>query len=151
MVVAKTNMAHARLARQFEKHKIKKRYVALVKGIVEFDEGLIDASLGRHPIYREKKAVREFDAKEAKTFYRVLRRFKNATLIALFPETGRTHQLRVHMAHLGHPILGDDKYGKKDSFSRLALHAQSIGFLHPKTSRPIEFSTVLPKEFYGIS
>ena len=148
MVVAKTNLAHARLARQFEKHTVRKRYVALVNGVIEFDEGMIDASLGRHPVHREKKTVvSEEGGKEAKTFYQVLRRFKDRTLVALFPRTGRTHQLRVHMRHLGHSILGDDKYGKKDSFPRLALHAQSIGFLHPVSKKYIEFSSVMPAEF----
>ena len=148
MVVAKTNLAHARLARQFEKHTVRKRYVALVNGVIEFDEGMIDASLGRHPVHREKKTVvSEEGGKEAKTFYQVLRRFKDKTLVALFPRTGRTHQLRVHMRHLGHSILGDDKYGKKDSFPRLALHAQSIGFLHPVSKKYIEFSSVMPAEF----
>ena len=147
MLVAKNNKTHAKLAEQFENHTIKKQYVALVEGIVEFDEGLIDAPLGRHPHHREKKAVMFSDSKEAQTFYRVLRRMKDKTLIALFPQTGRTHQLRVHMKYLGHPILGDDKYGKRNSFPRLALHAKSIGFLHPQTSRYLEVSSKTPKEF----
>lgn len=149
LIVAKNNFAHAKLAEQFEQHTVKKRYVALVEGLVEFDEGLVDAALGRHPRHREKKTVvfYEEDAKEAKTFYRVLKRFQKTSLVALFPQTGRTHQLRVHMAYLGHPILGDAKYGKKGSFHRLALHAQSIGFLHPRTSWYIEFSSVFPSDF----
>lgn len=149
IVVAKNNTFHAQLAKQFEEHTVKKRYVALVEGLVEFDEGVVDAALGRHPRHRDKKAVvfYEEDAKEAKTFYKVLKRFKETTLIALFPQTGRTHQLRVHMAYLGHPVLGDTKYGKRNSFLRLALHAQSIGFRHPRTCEPIEFSCTIPSEF----
>ncbi len=148
MVVAKNNLAHVNLARQFEKYRVKKCYLALVEGRIEFDEGLIDASLGRHPRYHDKKAVAFDDrAKKAKTFYRVLKRFKNSTYVACFPKTGRTHQIRVHLSHLGHPILGDEKYGKKDSFSRLALHAKSLGFFHPGTTRFVEFYSVTPQEF----
>ena len=147
MVVAKNNSAHVHLARQFERHTVFKRYVAVVAGSVEFEEGFIDAPLGRHPRYREKKAVVFYNAKEAKTSYRVLKRLKDRTLLALFPSTGRTHQLRVHMTYLGFPILGDEKYGKKNSFGRLALHAQAIGFRHPRSSRYIEFSTKTPLEF----
>ncbi len=148
MVVAKNNQGHVRLARQFEKHKVKKQYVALVKGLVQFDEGLIDASLGRNPRHREKKAVVFYEsAKEAQTFYRVKQRFCDKTLVWLYPLTGRTHQLRVHMAYLGHPILGDDKYGQMENFPRLALHAQSLAFFHPRTSCYLEFSTKTPSEF----
>ena len=147
LVVAKNNTAHMNLSRQFEKRRVKKCYVALVEGLIEFDEGLIDAGLGKHPRYFDKRAV-VFDdsAKNAKTFYRVLKRFQNTTYVALFPKTGRTHQLRVHMAYLGHAILGDEKYGKKNSFSRLALHAQSLGFFHPGTTKYMEFSVVPPSE-----
>jgi 23S rRNA pseudouridine1911/1915/1917 synthase len=149
MLVAKDNVTHVRLARQFEKHRIQKRYLALVAGHIKFDEGVIDAPLGRHHVHWDKRGV-SFDeeAKDAKTFYRVIKRFdKPVTLVALFPESGRTHQLRVHMAYLGHPILGDDKYGDRNSFPRLALHAQAICFLHPQTQCEIEFFSVAPKEF----
>ncbi len=148
MVVAKDNQTHAKLAKQFEHHEIKKKYLALVEGEVQFDEGLIDAALGRHPRYHDRQKISYEDvAKEATTFYRVVKRVKGKTLIALFPQTGRTHQLRIHMAHLGHSILGDEKYGKLNSFPRLALHAQSIGFVHPKTGKFVEFSSRPPKEF----
>lgn len=150
MVVAKDNATHVDLARQFERHKVKKRYVALVKGHVEFDEGVIDVPLGRHPRHWDKKAVSfEETAKAATTYYRVLKRFdREATLIALFPKSGRTHQLRVHMAHLGHPILGDDKYGGAELFPRLALHAQAIGFFHPRFKIFVEFFSMIPREFF---
>lgn len=153
IVVAKDNLAHARLARQFEKHEIFKKYVALVEGLVSFDEGLIDVPIGRDSRHRDKKAVSYEDgSREAVTRYRVIRRFPQSkvTLVALYPKTGRTHQLRVHMKHLGHPMLGDPKYGKPDSFSRLALHAQSIGFKHPRINKWIEFSCVPPKEFLAL-
>ena len=148
IVIAKTNVAHARLARQFEKHTVIKRYVALVQGVIQFDQGVINAEIGRHQKYHDqRRIVEEGEGKEASTLYQVLKRFKNSTLVALFPQTGRTHQLRVHMKHLGHPILGDEKYGRKESFSRLALHAQSISFNHPITKELIEFSCPLPPEF----
>ena len=149
MVVAKDNRTHARLARQFQKHVVKKRYVALVEGKIEFDEGKVEASLGRHSRYPEKKAV-SFNnaAKEAITYYKVLQRHQQLSLVALFPLTGRTHQLRVHMTHIGHPILGDEKYGHKETFPRLALHAQSIGFIHPRTKQFIEFYSKIPGEFF---
>lgn len=148
MVVAKDNRTHGKIAKQFQQKKVKKRYVAVVDGEVEFDEGRIEAPLGRHPTQREKKDVQYHDdAKDALTQYRVIQRHKGKTLVALYPQTGRTHQLRVHMKHLGHPILGDGKYGKKSSFPRLALHAQSLGFIHPKRKQWVEFSTPTPKEF----
>ena len=148
--VAKDNVSHARLARQFEKHRIKKKYVALVKGDVAFEEGIVDEALARHPQYFDKRAVSydERQSKAAKTMYRVLQRFSGkATLVALFPESGRTHQLRVHMAHIGHSILGDEKYGEKGSFPRMALHAQMLGFVHPQTRNYVEFCTIIPPEF----
>lgn len=151
IIVAKDNKTHVALGRQFEEHQIKKRYIALVEGKVEFDEGLVDAPLGRHAVHWDKKAVSfEEGSKEARTFYKVRQRFGTAaTLVALFPESGRTHQLRVHMRYLGHPILGDDKYGRgpRNAFPRLALHAQAIGFQHPGTKEWVEFQTTPPPEF----
>jgi len=151
LVIAKTNVAHARLGRQFEKHTVMKRYVALVQGKVQFDQGMVDVNLKRHVKYHDQRQVDKESgerSKEAVTLYEVLKRNPNkTTLVALYPQTGRTHQLRVHMAHLGHPILGDDKYGRKESFPRLALHAQSIGFIHPTTKQYVEFSCPIPKEF----
>jgi len=147
MVVAKNNKAHALLAKQFEERTIQKCYVALVEGDVQFDEGVIDAPLGPDPYHREKRSVLAYGTKTAQTFYKVLKRLNGATLILLMPKTGRTHQLRVHMAHLGHPILGDDKYGKSRSFARLALHAKTLSFEHPKTQQRVEFSSPTPAEF----
>ncbi|HSV44070.1 MAG TPA: RluA family pseudouridine synthase, partial [Candidatus Bathyarchaeia archaeon] len=149
MIVVKNNETHVTLARQFEKHKVVKRYVALVKGCVEQDEGEIDAPIARHPLYFDKKTI-SYNAEQSKsayTFYKVLRRFeRSATLVALLPKTGRTHQLRVHMKHLGHPVLGDDKYGDARSFPRLALHAQSVCFWHPGYQSFLECSVPLPQE-----
>jgi len=148
LLVAKDNITHTKLAKQFQRHTIKKRYVALVEGNIEFDEGVIDTPIGRHDKHREKKAVKFNDAaKDSTTFYRVIKRKNGVTLVALYPKTGRTHQLRVHMSYLGHPILGDDKYGTKNNFSRLALHAQGIGFQHPQTKKYLDLSLMPPKEF----
>lgn len=148
LVIAKTNTAHARLGRQFEKHTVMKRYVALVQGKVQFDQGVVDVSIERHKKYHDQRQVNEEgEGKEAVTLYQVIKRFSKTTLVGLYPQTGRTHQLRLHMKHLGHPILGDEKYGRKETFPRLALHAQSIGFIHPATEQYVEFSCPVPKEF----
>jgi len=147
MVVAKTNAAHMHLARQFKDHTIERRYVALVDGEVAFDEGVIDIPIRRHKTDRKRMTVGfSDDAKEARTLYRVMKRFGSFTAVALSPQTGRTHQLRVHLAHLGHPVLGDPVYGKKKNFSRLALHAQELGFTHPVTGEMLRFSSPLPAE-----
>ncbi|MCA9393400.1 MAG: RluA family pseudouridine synthase [Candidatus Omnitrophica bacterium] len=148
ILIAKDNITHTKLAKQFKKRTVSKRYVALVEGEVEFDEGLIEAPIGQHPKYRDKKAVRfDEDARASETVYRVIRRCHGKTLVSLSPKTGRTHQLRVHMKYLGHPILGDDKYGKRTSFPRLALHARAIAFNHPRDKRRIEISTPIPAAF----
>ncbi len=148
IIVAKDNITHTRLAKQFQRRLVKKKYVALVEGEIEFEEGVIDAPLGKHPQSFGKRKVKFDDsAKEAVTYYKVIKRAHNMTLVSFFPKTGRTHQLRVHSAYIKHPILGDDKYGNKRSYGRLALHAQSIGFSHPRTKKYIEFSTRTPPEF----
>jgi 23S rRNA pseudouridine1911/1915/1917 synthase len=148
ILVAKTNMAHARLAKQFEAHTVEKKYVAIVEGVVQFDEGVVQAPIGQHAKYHDMRCIApEGEGKPAVTYYQVLKRHKDRTLIALFPETGRTHQLRLHMRHIKHPILGDDKYGHKGTFSRLALHAQAIFFVHPTNNDPMEISVPLPQEF----
>jgi len=150
LLVAKNNQAHMKLAKQFKDHSIKRKYIALVNGEVEFDEGSVEVPLGRHPRMREKMAVTFRKSREAKTNYKVLKRFKGFTLLELIPETGRTHQLRVHLAHLGHPILGDKKYGRTKVKCRLALHAKSIGFLHPRTGKCMEFNSELPDEIKSL-
>lgn len=149
ILVAKTNMAHARLARQFEEHSIEKKYVAIVEGVIQFDEGRIEAGIEQHPKFHDMRRIArgEGEGKESRTYYTVLKRHPKTTLVALFPETGRTHQLRLHMKHLGHQILGDEKYGNKGSFARLALHAQAIFFAHPVSGDPMEISVPVPEEF----
>jgi len=148
ILVARSNMAHAKLAKQFEQHTIEKKYVALVEGEVQFDEGVINACIGQHPAFHDlRRIVPAGEGKKAETFYTVIRRHKGVTAVAMYPTTGRTHQLRLHMRHLGHPIMGDEKYGHKDLFPRLALHAQAIQFHHPISGAQIEFSVPLPPEF----
>jgi len=148
LVVAKNNAAHLALAKQFAKHTIKRKYIALVKGKMEFDENIIDLPIGRHPYKRKNMSVGfGKKTKYAQTYYRTLKRTQNFSLLELEPFTGRTHQLRVHLAFLGHPILGDTKYGKNNEFCRLALHAKYIGFMHPGTGKFVEFSCEMPAEF----
>lgn len=148
MVVAKNDRAHLALAKQFEEHSITRRYVALVKGRVEFDEDIIEASIDRDPDHREQMKVDASpDARYAKTKYRVLARGGGFSYLELEPFTGRTHQLRVHLNYIGHSILGDAKYGHNNEFSRMALHAKTLGFIHPATGKYLEFTSPVPKEF----
>ena len=148
LVIVKTNLAHLSLTRQFAKHSIKRKYIALVKGKMEFDENIIELPIGRHPHRRKNMSVGfGKKTKYAKTYYRTLKRTNEYSVLELEPFTGRTHQLRVHLAFLGHPILGDTKYGKNNEFGRLALHAKSIGFIHPSTGKFVEFSCDIPQEF----
>ena len=148
LVIAKNNFSHLDLAGQFAKHTIQRRYIALVKGNMEFDEHVIELPIGRDPVKRKNMSVGfGHKTKYAKTYYRTLKRTKNFSLLELAPFTGRTHQLRVHLAFLGHPILGDTKYGKNNDSKRLALHAKHIGFIHPRTKKLVDFSCPTPKEF----
>ncbi|HNW39234.1 MAG TPA: RluA family pseudouridine synthase [Candidatus Omnitrophota bacterium] len=149
LVIAKNNASHLKLVKQFAQHSIQRKYIAIVSGRVEFDEDVIEVPIGRHPLKRKNMAVSfAQNTKYAKTVYKTLKRSRDFSLLELKPFTGRTHQLRVHLAYLGYPILGDVKYGKqKDNFTRLALHAQEIGFIHPTTDKLIHFTSKLPLEF----
>jgi len=148
LVIAKNNDSHLKLSRQFAQHSIQRKYIAIVMGRTEFDEDVIELPIGRHPLKRKNMAVSFTEnSKYAKTHYRTLKRGKEFSLLELRPFTGRTHQLRVHLASLGHPILGDTKYGKAGFFPRLALHAQEIGFLHPATGKLVNFVSPLPDGF----
>lgn len=146
MVIAKNDTAHRKIAKQFKKRSVVRKYVAIVKGEVEQDNGIIEAPIGRHPRARKKMAVRFSDSKEAITKYAVVKRYNGFTLLELTPETGRTHQLRIHMAHIGHPIIGDISYGVEMGFPRQALHASALGFDHPKTGEYVEFKSPIPKD-----
>lgn len=148
IVVAKNDYAHHNLAKQFRNHTVLRKYIAIVKGHPAQNEGIIDYPLARHPGDRKKIAVSfNRNAKSALTRYKVLKRLKDATLIELCPYTGRTHQLRVHLKFCGHPILGDQRYGSGTSFERMALHATIIGFVHPRTGKPVEFHIDIPEGF----
>ena len=147
MVVAKTEIALRDLSAQFRTRKVKKEYVALVKGVMELDEGIIDVPIGRHHQKRQRMTVRYVSSKIAKTHWKVIERFKNSTLVSLRPHTGRTHQLRVHMAHIGYPILGDKEYGAIASIGHQALCARYLGFTHPVDKNFREFKAELPTDF----
>jgi len=141
LVVAKNNFSHLELAAQFAKHSIERTYLAVVKGKMEFDQSVIEMPIGRHPRKRKNMSVGFGDkTKYAKTFYRTLKRRADCSLVELKPFTGRTHQLRVHLAFIGHPIMGDAKYGGPPA-SRMCLHALSIGFIHPRTKKIMRFSS----------
>lgn len=149
LVIAKNDNAHNKLALQLKDHTMTRTYYALVEGNVKSDEGTIDAPIGRHPSDRIKMTVIK-DGREAVTHFKVLERFGEYTLIQCNLETGRTHQIRVHMAHIGHPLVGDNVYGrKKQKFKVLGqvLHAKKLGFIHPTTGEYIEFNSELPEYF----
>jgi len=150
LVCAKDNETHRSLASQFEKHTVQRSYLALVRGVVPFDEGKMEEPLGRSRTDRKRFAVRYVEGKHSVTHYRVVQRFKDFTLLELTLETGRTHQIRVHLAHLGFPILGDRTYGLAANFPRQALHANRLGFEHPVTKKFLSFESELPEELHAL-
>ena len=150
VIACKNDHAHNEIAKQLKEHTIIRKYQAIVHGVVKEDEGTVHTLLGRHPVDRKKMAVVEKGGKEAITHYRVLKRFSNATYIECTLETGRTHQIRVHMASLGHPLLGDSVYGAKNNPYKLngqTLHAEILGFIHPTTGEYVETRAPLPEYF----
>lgn len=150
LMVAKNDTAHNSLALQIKEHSFTREYEAVVYGNLKNDSGIIDAPIGRHPLKRKQMAVTESNSKNAVTHYTVLQRFGNFTHIRLRLETGRTHQIRVHMAYIGHPVAGDDVYGPKKVITRLqgqCLHAKKVGFIHPRTGEYLEFESALPEYF----
>ncbi|MCX5665724.1 MAG: RluA family pseudouridine synthase [Candidatus Omnitrophica bacterium] len=148
LLVAKTDDAHKKLAKQFKDKTTKRVYLALVDGNVELDSGTVELPIGRSTRDRKKMAVKFDDesSKEAITHYKVIKRFGAFTLLECRLGTGRTHQIRVHLSYIGHPILGDEKYGTKGNFKMPMLHAATIGFVHPATKKFMEFSSKPPKE-----
>ncbi|HHW46789.1 MAG TPA: RluA family pseudouridine synthase [Clostridiales bacterium] len=150
LVVAKNDIAHNFLSRQIKMHSFTREYEAVVIGNLKSDSGKIDAPIGRHPVKRKQMAVVNKNSKHAVTYYYVLNRYNGYTHVRLKLETGRTHQIRVHMAYIGHPVAGDDVYGPKKDKTGLngqCLHAKKIGFIHPFTKEYLEFECPLPDYF----
>ena len=150
LVVAKTESARLDLQRQFKARETKKEYLALVKGIPP-DRGVIEEPIGRHPVHRKKMTVRR-DGRPALSRYEVVERFARAALVRVQIETGRTHQIRVHMAHIGHPVLGDPLYGgaRGTDAPRQMLHAAALSFSHPHSGERLSFSAPLPDDMVAV-
>ncbi|MBN6185916.1 RluA family pseudouridine synthase [Aneurinibacillus sp. BA2021] len=152
LMAAKNDKAHESLASQLKAHTVNRKYVALVHGVIPHEKGTIDAPIGRDPKNRQQMAVVFEHSKPAVSHFVVLERFKNHTLVELKLETGRTHQIRVHMKYIDHPLVGDPKYGPKSSFEieGQALHAKTLGFVHPRTGETLEFHAPLPADMEAI-
>lgn len=150
LLVCKNDFAHQHLAAQLKVHSIKRIYHAIVHGVIKEDEGTINAPIGRHPIERKKMSINHKNGKEAITHFKVIKRFKNFTYIQCQLETGRTHQIRVHMSSIKHPLLGDSVYGPSKCPYKLegqTLHAKTIGIIHPRTEAYLEVDAPLPDYF----
>ena len=175
LVAAKNDSAHLRLSSQFKQHSVKRQYQAIVWGVPSKEQGIVEASIARHPVRRKEMTVVKSNGvsegvhtkgKHAKTHWKVLKKFKTTSLMACRLETGRTHQIRVHLTSIGHPLIGDKQYGKSPlknfsglpvelnqtikSFRRQALHAELLGFKHPVTEKWCEFKTNLPEDFNNL-
>lgn len=153
LVVAKSDFVHRHLSKQFKLHSVNRVYIALVQRIIKKTSGKIEIAIGRDIKDRKKISTRTARPKHSITNFRVIKRYKDATLLELQPQTGRTHQLRVHLSHLHHPVAGDKTYGGKDydrlgktKVNRLMLHALKLGFIHPQSEKYMEFETPLPDE-----
>ena len=150
LIVCKNDMAHQSISMQLKEHTIKRRYRAIVHGEIKEPEGTIDAPIGRDPNHRKKMCVNMQSGKPAVTHYKVLKRMRGYTYVECRLETGRTHQIRVHMASFGHPLLGDEVYGNRTNKFHLqgqTLHAMILGFVHPGTGEYMEFEAPLPDYF----
>lgn len=153
VIACKNDHAHNEIARQLKEHTIVRRYLAVVHGVLKEDSGTIHTLIGRHPADRKKMAVVERGGKDAVTHYQVLRRFQNASYIECTLETGRTHQIRVHMSHIGHPLLGDIVYGSRNNSFKLqgqTLHAAVLGFHHPAAGAYVETNAPIPEYFQAL-
>jgi len=153
LVVAKNNTSHEKLSDMLKVHEIKRIYVALVDGEIREETGKIDAPIGRHPVDRKKMAVNTKSGRRSVTHFKVLERFKDLTLIEARLETGRTHQIRVHMSYIGYPVLGDELYGRRKKAFDVdgqVLHAKILEFVHPRTGENMRFEVGLPEYFQEI-
>lgn len=151
IIACKNDLAHSCLAEQLKEHSITRRYQAIVHGVIKEDEGTVDAPIGRHPVERKKMSISYNNGREAVTHYKVLRRFRQYTHVECRLETGRTHQIRVHMASIHHPLLGDAVYGPArcpiPGLQGQTLHAGVLGIRHPRTGAYMEFTAPLPDYF----
>lgn len=153
LVVAKNNRAHEELSKKLKRHDINRIYIALVYGVIREECGKVDAPIGRHPVNRKKMAVNIKNGKKAVTHFKVLERFKEATYVELTLETGRTHQIRVHMSYIGYPIIGDQVYGGNKKIFNIqgqALHARKLIFEHPITKENLKFEAEPPEDFKNL-
>ncbi|HOJ09044.1 MAG TPA: RluA family pseudouridine synthase [Clostridiales bacterium] len=156
LVIAKNNEAHKLLSQKLKARDVKRVYAALVKGIIKENSGRIQLPIGRHPVDRKKMAVNPKNGREAITNFKVLERFGDSTYVEISLETGRTHQIRVHMAYIGHPVIGDEVYGGKqkeygqNNMKGQVLHAKLIGFNHPATGEYVEYEASLPEYFKSL-
>lgn len=152
MLVAKNDWAHEKLSEMIKNRDVKRTYLALVEGVINHETGTIDAPIGRSLDNREKMMVTEINSKDSITHFKVLKRFSKYTLIECQLETGRTHQIRVHMAYIGHPVVNDPVYGKRvnnNDFGQL-LHSRKISFNNPRDGKELTFEVDAPQEFYDI-
>lgn len=150
LIVCKNDPAHKAIAQQLKTHSLNRSYRAIVHGVIEEDEGTVSAPIGRDERDRKRMSINERNGKEAVTHYRVLGRFREYTYIECRLETGRTHQIRVHMTSIGHPLLGDEVYGSRKTVYRLqgqTLHAYELGFIHPRTQQYLEVKAPIPAYF----
>jgi len=168
IIVAKNDQTHLDLARQFERRSVKKEYLAVVAGVLDRDRDLVEQPIAAHPTHRERMAIRADHAtsRHARTFYEVQERFDGFTVVRVFPKTGRTHQIRIHLAHVGCPVLCDRLYGGRSEITRgeirrrpedrhvlldrMALHAQRLALTHPATGRTLELAAPLPHDVAGV-
>lgn len=148
IVVAKSDVSHRELARQFASRGVRKTYIALVEGTPRVKDGIIDAPIARHPVHRKKMAIAApAKGRDAVTEYHVISAGKKLSLVECRPKTGRTHQIRVHLKHLGHPVVGDPLYGKRGDHTRHMLHAWKLAFTHPVSGKALEFEAPIPDGF----
>ena len=152
LVVAKNNKAHMFLSELLKSHEIKREYIAVAEGIINENKGTIDLPIGRHPVDRKKMAVRAENSREAITHFEVVDRLEGHSLVVCNLETGRTHQIRVHLSHIGHPIAGDPLYGMRENHGMTgqALHARKLTFIHPSSGKTVSFEAAPPSDFEAL-